>query len=130
MQVKSKTEHLKRRTYLDKPPKKALLEKYAEPHRDVHTFLQLDGFLNVLTDSVMTADEDGHCLMAGITHEIRASPSSLAVRVLIHKGTTKDDVVRLLKKMLAWVKRGWETTILVGDSSLEWWFKAEKEKEK
>ena len=52
----------------------------------------------------MRCDKDGDVLCASETYELRRSPKDLAVRIFIHEGTTQEDAVRLLKKMLEWTE--------------------------
>ncbi|KXB08428.1 hypothetical protein AKJ56_01355 [candidate division MSBL1 archaeon SCGC-AAA382N08] len=88
------------------PMKKELLEKYAEDRRDVHEFTQIDGWKNHKGKPHFLGefDEDGDWLCMSHTHEIRASPAELAVRVFIHRGTTRREAVRLVKKTLESLK--------------------------
>jgi hypothetical protein len=76
------------------------LQHYAEC--DLHKFTQLDGFIHVEPDCVMHPDEDGDQLFGGHSEELRRSGPHLAVRILIHDGTSHEDAVRAIGKLLAW----------------------------
>lgn len=72
---------------------------------DVHEFIQYDGwyiFGSGETDPL--SDQDGDSIFYSETEELRHSPSSLAVRVHIHKGTTFNDAYRLLSKIAKLMK--------------------------
>lgn len=63
--------------------------------------LQVDGFCRVLSDDVMHPDDNGDAIMLGITHERMRSPSrDMPVRVFVHEDADREDVRRLLGKML------------------------------
>ncbi len=81
--------------------KELLLEHYAE--KPVTRFLQFDGFANVLGDDVMHPDEHGDAQTASTTHELMSGVAT--VRVLIRDDASKEDAVRLLKKLAEWVER-------------------------
>ena len=79
--------------------------------KPVRDFLQVDGwFLGGPNggDDVMQPDEDGDCLMAGGTRDLRNSDSDLAVRVQIVAGADRDVVLRVLKKLRRWLKKDWD----------------------
>ena len=86
--------------------KRELLEHYATG--DVHAFAQLDAFIDVLPqddDCMMQSDPDEDCIFKSSTYELRHSGKDLAVRILIHEGTTHVDAVRTITKLLNWLKR-------------------------
>jgi hypothetical protein len=85
--------------------KKELLEHYSTG--DIHSFIQFDGWKmrQDQSDSVMKPDKNGYVWMAGYTEELRHSPKELAVRVLIHSGTSIDDTTKLLKGIIKWINR-------------------------
>lgn len=87
--------------------KESILAHYATG--DVHKFKQIDGWLfgepNANKGTLGATDEDGDCLNAGETVELRHSSAALAVRMFIHEGTCPKDAVRLVRKMLDWVER-------------------------
>lgn len=70
-------------------------------------YYQYDGFLNAQPDSVCRPDEDGDDLFSCVTPELRRA--GVDVRIQILAGTPKKDAVRILKKMVKWVKQddGW-----------------------
>jgi len=75
--------------------KRALLKHYQT--RNPVTFFQLDGFVNVDGDCVMRPDADGDWLSAGLTDELMTG--AYAVRILITKGTSAKDALRLIRKL-------------------------------
>lgn len=93
-----------------------LLEHYAG--KPVTAFYQYDGFVIAgRGDDVMRPDRDGDCLMGGTTHELMSGGP--AVRILVTRGTSRKDAVRLLKKLRRWIKQGgfrWQEDQL----ALEW----------
>ena len=80
-----------------------LLEHYAT--RTPQSFVQFDGHVVGVdcADGVMRPDGDGDCLTAGVTYELMRGAS---VRVLIHPNTTRNEALRLLKKLRGWIKKG------------------------
>lgn len=83
--------------------KQDLLDHYAT--REPKEFYQFDGF-NYIT-GVMGyrddyEDDDGDELYCGGTYELMHGAT---VRILITAGTSKEDAVRLLKKLTAWVAK-------------------------
>jgi hypothetical protein len=81
--------------------KVALLEHYA--HKDVMYFQQYDGWLNVTPgDCIVVADECGDALTGGWAWELR---SGIPVRIQILAGTPHKDAIRILKKMVAWIRQ-------------------------
>lgn len=102
------------------PTKADLLKKYAEDRMSVHEFIQFDGWKDCKPDAVFRPDKDNDWICSGRTHEIRASPPDLAVRVFVHVGTTREETVRLLEKILRWVRNdgdGWNFE--TGDEAME-----------
>jgi len=88
-----------------KPSKETLLRHYANPHKKVQRFFQLDCFIDQPEyDDVMKPDEDGDCLMGGVTNELRTCGEELAVRIQIHEKTDPKTAIRLLKKALSWLE--------------------------
>jgi hypothetical protein len=82
--------------------KKELIEHYESC--DIHKFVQIDGwYIPELNDSVMIPDQSGDYIVMCETEELRHSPSDLAVRVQIHKGTQKVDAIRILTKTIEWL---------------------------
>ena len=81
-----------------------LLKKYGESCRKVHDFVQLDGWV-VPDDDVTLPDEDGDCLTARRTSEVRASSRDLAVRVLVHVDADPHAAARILRKLADWYER-------------------------
>lgn len=81
--------------------KKLLLEHYSE--RPSTQFGQLDGFVIGVGkgDSVMRPDDDGDWCSGGCTHELMHGAD---VRILIKKGTSYKDAIRLITKLLEWFK--------------------------
>jgi hypothetical protein len=78
-----------------------LLKHYND--KPVSSFTQYDGFAHISKDDYfMDPDADGDCLSSKITQELMTGNTT--VRVLIAKGTKKDDVIRLLGKLLDFVK--------------------------
>ncbi len=82
-----------------------LLEDYAQ--KPVRRVIQIDGF-EPEGDSVMSPDEDGHCLMGGagslVLQRVGAT-EGLPVRVQIHEDAAKEDVLLLLGKISDLVER-------------------------
>lgn len=70
--------------------------------------MQIDGFVGKSPDHdyIFSGDADGDCIFSGASDELRKSGSDLAVRVHIHPDATKDQVLRLLKKMRTQIKQG------------------------
>lgn len=87
--------------------KETLLEHYATG--DVHKFTQVDGWLlsdrKINIGGLLETDNDGDCLNAGKTAELRHSSAALAVRIFIREGTDHEDAVRLIRKMLGLVEQ-------------------------
>lgn len=78
--------------------KKQKLEHYAE--RDLKEFYQFDGWLGGC--DLIKTDKDGDSLWCTLTEELMSGGPS--VRILITKGTIPQDAVRLLEKLVAWIK--------------------------
>lgn len=81
--------------------KREKLAHYAR--RDLVEFRQLDGFANVQEDSVMHRDADGDDCWTSRTEELMTG--AYGVRILITKGTTMKDALRLIDKLVGWLKR-------------------------
>ena len=79
--------------------KEQLLEKYAQ--KEPNTFYQFDGW--------WTDEPEGGELMATETEELMSTCPD--VRVLIPPGTDKEQASRLLKKIAAWIERGYAQEI-------------------
>ena len=74
--------------------------------KPVKQLVQIDGHRPTGYDSVVRPDDDGDCLMSSSTRELsRSLGLDMPVRVLVHPGAQKADVVRLLDKIRAWVDR-------------------------
>jgi hypothetical protein len=88
---------LEKKQYL----KKQLL-KEAERKKS-RFFHQVDGFVaNMLADSLIHPDEDGDLIVTGNTWELINSDNE--VRVLFHQDGKPEDVIRLLEKILKFLK--------------------------
>ncbi len=85
--------------------RRLLLEEAAA--KPVQRLLQVDGH-RAAADSVMQPDEDGHDLMAGETYELRKSGDWVPVRVHIHEGAEKGEVLALLRKITAWLEKDFD----------------------
>jgi len=70
-------------------------------NRDPKILIQYDGFTNAEADDVMHPDTDGDCIMEGGTVELMWSSS---VRVLIEPDTPEDVIIRVLHKIINWIK--------------------------
>jgi len=78
-----------------------LLHKQPKPLRD---FLQIDGWANIEPgDDIMDPDVDGDVILSGKRRDPQSSGTT--VRILIADGADRDDVVRILRKQLAWFER-------------------------
>ena len=98
-----RAELLKRIHTTEEQHKEALRNHYAtgRPQR----FHQLDGFRDIAPgDDDMVPDENGDVLMRGCRWELRHSGPELAVPLFVHANTSHSDAVRLLSKLLAWLK--------------------------
>ena len=100
---------LEDKTY-DADLKQNKLKNYLEGH--VRAFTQFDGYPkkyhDILADPgwIMSPDKDGDIINGDTkAYEIRKSGVELAVRVQISEPTTKEDAVRLLKKIIDWIER-------------------------
>ena len=78
--------------------KAELLAKYAQ--RQALLFHQFDGFLNSADD--LSDVGDGDAIFSGSTYELR---NGIDVRIQILDGTTKEDAVRILRKMVESIER-------------------------
>jgi hypothetical protein len=77
--------------------KAELLKHYAQ--KNTHHYLQLDAFVGVAPgDPFMWTDQDGDCVMCGVTPELRSG--TVGVRVQILEGTSREDASRTLSKLL------------------------------
>ena len=85
--------------------KAKLLEHYSQI--EPHMFRQYDGFLGVPSDDVMQPDDDGDALM-GIMENWDLMTGNTDVRILIVPTTKKEDVLRLLEKLVEVIKKGYE----------------------
>lgn len=92
-----------------KPSKQELLEHYAQNNKEAQRFLQVDGWHEDGRDNLFCPDQDGDVLSAGIVHELRTS--SWPVRVLIHENAKKEDVLRMLPKILKWLESDFERSL-------------------
>ncbi|MBY4594141.1 hypothetical protein [Ottowia caeni] len=80
--------------------KERLLRRYAEGRPT--EFYQFDAFFMTQADSVMPADDDGHCLMGSTVTELRNS--DVAVRVQIRAGTDAKAALQMLEKLTQFVR--------------------------
>jgi hypothetical protein len=78
--------------------KAELLAKYAQ--RQALLFHQFDGFLDSADD--FSDQGDGDSIFSRSTYELR---KGIDVRIQILDGTTKEDAVRILRKMVDWIDR-------------------------
>lgn len=90
--------------------KQKLLRHYAE--RDPQSFYQLDAFTQVAQDDVFGPDDEGDCVMCGVTQELMTG--TYALRVLITSGTTKDEAVRLLSKVVDAIRSDVKERLYIG----------------
>lgn len=91
--------------------KKEKLEHYAE--RDLVRFCQLDGWADVQEDSLMRRDKDGDTCFAGQTEELMTGYYN--VRILITRGTTVADALRLIGKLVDWLREDPDLLIRNGE---------------
>ena len=77
-----------------------LLEHHSQ--REPRTFVQYDGFHVETRDDVMRPGKDGNSQWCRITPELM---HGVDVRVLIPPQTTKKQALRLLRKIVKWIKR-------------------------
>jgi len=82
--------------------KKAHSLKQRAPY-DVHMYQQLNGLLDMSDSDSLPGDADGDALVASHWEETRSGAVSVRIQVLA--GTAKEDVIRLLSKMLDWYER-------------------------
>ncbi len=92
---------------MNSPDKQRLLRNYAEGTPT--DYFQFDAFqMGDAIDSIMHADEDGHCLMGGTTTtELRRS--GVDVRVQIKVGTNAKDALAMLEKIVFQARQQVET---------------------
>jgi hypothetical protein len=88
-----------------------LLEKYMS--REPKQFLQFDGFTNIEGDCQVRPDENGDSFSGSVTTELMHGSD---VRVMVIPGTTRDEALRLLKKIRACVKSYPPGTLLTAPS--------------
>lgn len=83
---------------------KVLCEAAGKP---VKKIVQMDGHRPPAPgDPFVYPDDDGDCLLGGNTIELCRSLSlDMPVRVFIHPGAQKEDVLRLLEKIRDWVQQ-------------------------
>jgi hypothetical protein len=80
---------------------RAFVDDGLKPMRD---FVQMDGWANMPGDGIMTSDDDDDALTCLRTREPQRSGTT--VRILIAADAKRDDVVRIIRKQLAWFERG------------------------
>jgi hypothetical protein len=81
--------------------KEELLKKYSG--KDPHPFYQFDGFdEGEFNYDVLTGDDAGDSINNTVTYELMSGIAD--VRVLINPKTQYHDVIRLLEKILEWIK--------------------------
>lgn len=70
--------------------------------KDVQRFFQIDVWDVGIDggDDVMEPDDDGHCITARNTYDLRRSPPDLKVRVQISSTATKSEAIAMLEKMV------------------------------
>jgi len=102
------------------PAKTALLKHYSQPDMSACHYVQYDGWLYSPDDDLMPADEDGDVLFALRAMELRSSGTPVRIQIL--QGTSPQDAVRLLRKMLAFVEKSYESLATdLNEESLPWW---------
>jgi hypothetical protein len=84
-----------------------LLREAAE--KPIRKFKQYDVFFHNTGSDMFDSDKDGDNLSSGQTYELNRSA---CLRVLVPSGTTPEEVMRGLKKVIVWIK---------GDSELLNW---------
>lgn len=73
--------------------------------RTLTDFVQYDAFINLKEpDFIIMPDDDNDCILSTYTEELMNSP--VGVRLLIVPGTEKEDVLRVLKKMIGFIESG------------------------
>lgn len=84
--------------------RKGLLEKAS--NKPIRKMYQIDGWTGVPEDEwddvFMHADNEGDILMGGATYELRTTH---CVRLQIPSHQKMENVIRILEKMTAWLKR-------------------------
>ncbi len=85
--------------------RRLLLEEYS--HKPVRRLIQIDGHVGE-GDDIMRPDEDGHSLMAGEDYGLYniAGTPDLPVRVQIHEGADKQEVLSLACVLTTRVEEG------------------------
>jgi hypothetical protein len=84
---------------MEKPTRDELIADYTT--KAIRKFAQLDLHLHVEDDDMMHADDDGDCLMCGVSYDFGNFDG---VRVRFPAGTPPADVTRALRKLLAWAE--------------------------
>ena len=106
-------------TKVKQPTKKKLLKKYAEEHRKVRCFLQMDGF-NMDTGVITKEPYEhslfpgGYDLFGGKVHDLRGSDERLPVRVQIIDGADRQQVLFLLGAIRDWLIRDFDDLMGLG----------------
>ncbi len=86
-----------------KKPRKTRVKRFNElAHEPLTYFNQLDAFVNPAANYNSHTDGDGDELFGGSTWEFMSGRPG--VRVLVDPGLDRDDAVRLLEKLTAWVR--------------------------
>jgi len=96
-----------------------MIISYAEPTDDpkpIRKFFQLDAWAGEdaagVAGNVFTLDGDGDLTLAGIVNDPHRSGTT--VRVMVADQAAPADVIRVLRKLLAWVERD-DAAILTDD---------------
>jgi hypothetical protein len=84
------------KTLADREIKARLLLDAAE--KDVHQFLQIDGFMDMWGDDVTRPDSDGDCISSLEVDELRRLHD--VVRIQIPIDCKRQDALRILRKMV------------------------------
>lgn len=85
-------------------------------HTEPRLFIQYDAFSDCEADSLIHPDEQGDWLSRGNTIELM---SGSTVRILINPQSTKDEVIRLLHKIIDWIQRDPEALNIIDDQISE-----------
>ena len=92
-------EHLEKQASM--PLKEKLLDHYAQS--EPQAFRQFDGYVEIdFPDCFVVADSDNDSVTQGISHELWGS--EVTVRVHVREGSRRNDAIRLLEKILEWIK--------------------------
>ena len=81
--------------------KAELLAAYGSDEKQVQPYLEVNGFIGQHSNTEMNADRDGDSMSWEIREELRAGGPSLAVSILIHADTSREDGIRLVQKLQA-----------------------------